>query len=58
MSTPRPILLAALLALPVFLSPTGAFSSSRTDAKRPPPVDEIDKIAGLVKDGTRIVITD
>ncbi len=41
MSNLRPILLAALLALPVFLSPTGAFSSSRADVKRPPPVDEI-----------------
>lgn len=41
MSNLRPILLAALLALPVFLSPTGAFSSSRVDVKRPAPVDEI-----------------
>lgn len=41
MSTRRPILLAALLALPVFLSPTGAFSSSRADVTRRPSVDEI-----------------
>ncbi|MEO5730266.1 MAG: L,D-transpeptidase family protein [Byssovorax sp.] len=41
MSTRRPILLAALLALPVFLSPTGAFSSSRADATSRPSVDEI-----------------
>ena len=41
MPTRRPLLLAALLALPVFLSPTGAFSSSRADATRPPSVDEI-----------------
>ncbi|MFS8069075.1 MAG: L,D-transpeptidase family protein, partial [Byssovorax sp.] len=39
--TRRPILLAALLALPVFLSPTGAFSSSRAGATRRPSVDEI-----------------
>ena len=41
MSSRHPILLAALLALPVFFSPAGALSSSRAAAKRPPPVDEI-----------------
>jgi murein L,D-transpeptidase YafK len=37
----RPILLAALLALPVFFSPTGALSYSRAVAPKPPAIDEI-----------------
>jgi murein L,D-transpeptidase YafK len=41
MSNRRPILLAALLALPVFLSPTGALSSSRAAATKPASIDEI-----------------
>ncbi len=41
MSKRRPILLAALLALPVFFSPTGALSSSRAAAAKPASIDEI-----------------